>query len=129
MAHVTIDEKELAASKQARKYVRSDITRSYNKILADIDSLSINEVETYISRLAKLQNTVEDADGCILNASVSCGIDDASIQAEYDESVDYTNKLLSCLNTLKARLKILNGPLGITRHPLLMGEILPLIGS
>ena len=110
MAHVTIDEKELAASKQARKYVRSDITRSYNKILADIDSLSINEVETYISRLTKLQNTVEDADGRILNASVSCGIDDASMQAEYDESVNYTNKLLSSLNTLKARLKILNSP-------------------
>ena len=113
MAPVTNAEKELTASKHVRKYIRSDITRSYNKILADIESFSINDVETDISRLTELQNTIKDADGRILNASIACGIDDVSMQAEYDESVGYTKKLFSSLNTLKSRLKILNNPSSI----------------
>ena len=50
---MTDDEKELTASKHVRKCVSSDITRPYNNILADIKSLSINEVETDINRSAE----------------------------------------------------------------------------
>ena len=81
----TADEKELKASKHARKYVRSDITKSYNSILSDIESFSINDLETSIARLTELQITVKDADKRILSASIACGIDEASMQEEYDD--------------------------------------------
>ena len=110
MSKNTEEENELIALKHARKYIRGDITKSYNKLSVDIDTLGTNEIETSIDRLSKLQSTIEDADKRILNVSIACGVQEEVMQKEYDECVNYTNKLLSILNLLRGKLKSINAP-------------------
>ena len=90
-----------------RPPMRADITRSYNKIVASIDELSIHEVEAMIERLTELQENIKEVNSNIIDDLIESESGQKEIQDEYDRTADYTEKLLISIKMLRGRLNIL----------------------
>ena len=90
-------------TKARRTCLRSDITRSYNKIAENPESMSVDDCKSLHRRLSELQKELNNLDSKIFD-NVLETLDDASAEAEYIGAEDYKAKLFLCLDKLNLRI-------------------------
>ena len=87
-------EERIKSLVQTRKFVRSDITRTLNKLNADPDAIPIHELKSTLLRLKELQGDVKELNGTVMEEMSSAGKSENDLEEEYNACVGYTNKLL-----------------------------------
>ena len=114
---------QLSTKIKKRGYLRSDITRTHNKVVTDPDSYTLEECNINIARLTLLQTNISQMNDEILDKMLSVkpeDLDEAANEAEYQGQTDYDNTLLACIEkfkTLQTRLTALNDPNGNVSGP------------
>ena len=88
---------ELESLKNSRKYLRGDITRSYNNLTFNVATLPGADVEKTLLRLKGLEVKLKALDEKILNLLCGADHDETVAQSEYDACVDYETKLLAVI--------------------------------
>ena len=84
--------------------MRSDITKTSNRIKSGDASVPQEELQPLLSRLKDLLSKVQTHDATILNIMVSQDEPQDDIDAEYCASVEYTDTLLFSISILEQRI-------------------------
>ena len=98
-------EESIKSLVQTRKFVRSDITRTLNKLNADPDAIPIHELKSTLLRLKELQGDVKELNGTVMEEMSSAGKSENDLEEEYNACVGYTNKLLQCITLIQSRIE------------------------
>ena len=95
---------------RTRKFLRCDVTRTFNKIMEGPDSIPVDDIEATILRLNELQVTVNELNRDVMKCLVQEDRTDDDINREYDLANEYKNKLLKSITILKSRVSVLTAP-------------------
>ena len=90
-------------NKDRRTCLRRDITRTYNKIAENPESLSVDDCKAQHMRLLELQKNLIELDSKIFDQVYETH-DETVIEAEYVSAEEYKAKLMLCLEKLNLRI-------------------------
>ena len=93
---------DLAHLINTRKYVRQRITKNYNKVCAELATLSEEDKLLCIDRLESLKKEVNRLDKKIFSLHLKSGMKDEDIEARIDENEKYEEKIVSSLSRLRS---------------------------
>ena len=96
--------------------MRSDITKTSNRIKSGDASVPQEELQPLLSRPKDLLSKVQMHDATILNIMVSQDEPQDDIDAEYCASVEYTDTLLFSISILEQRISALSSAPNISTH-------------
>lgn len=91
-------------AKQMRKYMRSEITKTFNSINTSLDSYSNEEKRQCIVRLKGLQTDIKDCNQKVLAQLFDEDASDAQTEQEYNSCTEYDKKLIASLSLLESSL-------------------------
>ena len=93
---------DVAHLTKTRKYVRQRITRNYNKVCADLATLSEEEKLLLIDRLESLKKEANGLDKKIFLLDLKSDMKEEDIEARIDENEKYEEKIVFSLSRLRS---------------------------
>ena len=90
--------------KSTRKCVRTDITRSINKIRNTLGSLEISDLEVGLQKFIDLKDQITTLDDGVFTELLGEDANEATLQAEYDLSAKYIDELRTVIVNIKRQI-------------------------
>ena len=81
--------------KALRKNLRTQITRNYHTIQAQVDSLTSKQKQTYILKFQKFQDEISELNHNIANALWAANQDADELEKELDDNVIYDDRIIN----------------------------------
>ena len=88
--------------KHSRKYMRAEITKTYNLLQSSASAFSTSERKQTHDRLIEVQKSIQELDSKISLELFKLKTSEEETQKEYDTCLEYGRKIHSCISELAA---------------------------